>query len=193
MRTIFEQSKANWSNKAHLSARKTLYPLIFDCDASELSYESTTISDGGEKNRILDGSLAIDRTVSVECGLNNPIKYTVQERFRKKRFSRYRDLTITEWNHQSNLPSELYKISALLFLYAYWDDRTGFGEAIVLNTLNLLEMIKNGDVSVRKRLNHKKQSFICVPFDELMTKQGVVFFHYSPFSFDNLALNELPF
>ena len=182
MATIFETEKAEWSNKAHFSAQDTLYPLLFNCRKEDLTFESTTISDGGERNRLLDGSLGIDRIAKIECGLNSTINYTIQERFREKKFSNYRDVTITEWNHSTNMPSELYKIAALLFLYAYWDEKSGFGEAVLLDTFKVLELVRTKQVKIKSQLNRKNQSFICVSFDELKKHNGVVLHHYNPFN-----------
>jgi hypothetical protein len=55
-------------------------------------------------------------------GLRAPLGFTIQERFRRPRYAEFQDLTLTEWNGNSNLPSELYKIRAGMFLYGYYSE-----------------------------------------------------------------------
>lgn len=167
-KTKYQPENAEFSNLAHTCARQLIYPQIFNTD--KLTFESTLVGNS-KRNTIYDGEMGIDRIVYVttkDDKLRAPIKFTIQERFRKIVYTKYRDLTITEWNHNSNLPSELYKISAGLFLYGYFDkDKLSFGETIVINTTNLLYQLALGRVKYSRRNNVKNQTFLTFLFDDL--------------------------
>lgn len=173
-RTIYQPENAAFSNKAHLSARKLLYPRIFCKPEESLAYEDTLLS-MSERGRILDGEMGIDRIVKVTVpSLHAPLVFTVQERFRRPQFAKYKDLTITEWNNASDLPSELYKINAGIFLYGYYDEvGNGFIDAIAINVTALLLMIARGQMSYSSERNRKQQSFLAFKFDALFDA-GVV-------------------
>lgn len=177
MYTKFEQHNQDFSDKAHAAAQSLVYPRIFKCDETKLTFESASVSDGGEK-AILDGQMAVDRLVKVTVdGLRHPIQHTVQERFRRPGYSNYRDITITEWNHSSNQPSELYKIKCGIFTYGYYyENEQRFGDVIAVDVSAFLMAMTTGGIPYAKRTNRKNQDFICVTFDELH-KAGVVLAH----------------
>lgn len=192
MYTPFSQSNQNFTDAAHEAARVLVYPQMFDCEESLLSFDSSSVSDGGEK-AILDGQMAVDRIVSVTVsGLRGPIEHMVQERFRRPEYSRYRDITITEWNHASNQKSELYKLKAGVFLYGYFDKvALSFGEVIAVNTSALLMAISNKTLRYTSETNPRsRQSFICVTFDALH-EAGVVVWHRNPAEQRRLQLQAL--
>jgi hypothetical protein len=166
MKTVFEQDNADFSTRAHMVARELIYPAIFETD--KLSFEDCTVGSTARGN-ILDGEMGVDRIVRVTVkNLPAPIVFTVQERFRKPEFARYRDITVTEWNYASNLPSELYKINAGLFLYGYYDDKKQlFLDAICLHTSCLLYAIVRHQISFGRKRNPKQQSFLTFGFDDL--------------------------
>ena len=168
MRTTFEQNNQDFSDKAHAAAKSLVYPHLFFCDESKLAFESSSVSDGGD-NAVKDGQMAIDRTVKVTVqSLRRPIEHTIQERFRRSGYKTYRDLTITEWNHASNQPSELYKIRAALIVYGYYDEHANnFGEVVAINTEAFLLSMTKGDMAYTKKQNKKGQDFIAVNFDDL--------------------------
>ena len=143
-----------------------------------MSFDTASVADGGEK-AILDGQMAVDRIVHVTVsGLRDTIDHVVQERFRRPQYARYRDITITEWNHASNQKSELYKLKAGIFLYGYYDeDRGTFGEVIAVNTSALLHAITTGRMKLPVEENRRtKQTFVCLKFDALHAA-GVVMWH----------------
>jgi hypothetical protein len=175
--TKFEQHNQDFSDKAHAAAQSLVYPRLFKCDESRLTFESASVSDGGEK-AILDGQMAVDRLVKVTVdGFRHPIQHTVQERFRRPGYRNYRDITITEWNHASNQPSELYKIKCGIFTYGYYyEDEQRFGDVIAVDVSAFLMAMTTGGICYAKRTNRKRQDFICVTFDELH-EAGVVLAH----------------
>ena len=191
MFTPYSVDNQAFSDAAHAAAQSALYPYVLDCDRDSLSFESSSVGDGGDR-AILDGQMAVDRIVSVTVeGLRGPIEHTFQERFRRPGYSSFRDVTITEWNHASNQKSELYKLKAGVFLYGYFDATCqSFGEVIAINTSSLLMAICSGGVQYTKHINQRsRQSFLCIKFDALH-QAGVVVWHKNPEEERLLALHE---
>lgn len=177
MYTKFEQRNQDFSDTAHAAAQSLVYPRLFRCEQSRLKFESASVNDGGEK-AILDGQMAVDRLIKVTVdGFRCPLEYTVQERFRRPGYSKYRDITITEWNNASNQPSELYKIKCGIFTYGYYDEHQRiFGEVIAIDVPAFQLAMTTGAIAFTKRTNRKQQDFICVTFDALFDA-GVVMAH----------------
>ena len=175
MPTIFEQKNADFSERAHKAAQTKIYPHIFD-KFPVLRFESTTMG-MGEYEGVLDGRMGIDR-VLYAGGFNSGLKMlpiTIQERFRDTKYISYKDITITEWNHETDQPSELYKLHANIFVYGYYDPKANdFDDWIVINAPNLLMAIAQNNVRFTRRGNEKRQSFIAITFDELARHRGVV-------------------
>ena len=177
MHTTFDQHNQDFSDKAHAAAQSLVYPALFQCDKSQLKFDSASVADGGEK-AILDGQMAVDRLVDVEIlKMRKPIRFTVQERFRRFSYRDYKDITLTEWNHESNLPSEFYKIKSGIFLYGYFCEISGqFGEVIAVNVTAFLMAMATGSIAYGKNQNKKRQDFLYVSFDALHDA-GVVMAH----------------
>ena len=175
-RTIYQPENAAFSNKAHMMARRLLYPQIFRKSGTMLEFEDTLLS-MSDRGRILDGEMGIDRIVKVTVPtLHAPLIFTVQERFRRPQFAKYRDLTITEWNNASDLPSELYKINAGIFLYGYYDESSnGFLDVIAVNVTDLLLMIARDQIHYSSERNKKQQDFLGFKFDDLKQARVVIF------------------
>ena len=175
-RTLYEQDNADFSNRAHMRARDVLYPRIFNARRERLAFEDTLLAQS-ERTAILDGEMGVDRIVRVTVhNLPAPLVFTVQERFRRPEFAKYQDLTVTEWNHASNLPSELYKINAGLFLYGYFDERTSvFVDAIAIGVTDMLLAIATRRLRYDRRWNKKRQTFLTLRFDD-MERAGIVRF-----------------
>lgn len=178
--TPYSKENAEDSNAAHLAAQSLVYPHLIGVKRELLEFVDCTGE--GAKDRILDGEMAIDRMVKITVnGLKAPITLTVQERFRKMAFSKWRDITVTEWNPASNLPSELYKLTAGLFVYGYFDGASrSFGEVIMVNTSALLLAIaQNGIVYGKAQNPRSRQFFLTFKFNDLI-KAGLVAAHYVP-------------
>lgn len=177
MSTPYSKDNKTFSDMAHMAARNQVYPYLFNVDEEALAYEKQGEFED-DRWQALDGQMAIDRIVRVGVhGLRAPLIFTIQERFREKRWSEYKDITVTEWNHNSNIPSELYKITANLFLYGYYDIGTGkIVDAICINVPHLLMSIVQGTVMYQQRMNPRSnQSFLCFRFDALHDAQTVVY------------------
>jgi hypothetical protein len=175
-RTLYEQDNADFSNRAHMRARDVLYPRIFNVRRERLQFEDTLLAQS-DRAKILDGEMGVDRIVRVTIhNLPAPLMFTVQERFRRPEFAKYQDMTVTEWNHASNLPSELYKINAGLFLYGYFDERTSvFVDAIAIGVTDMLLAIATRRLRYNRRWNKKRQTFLTLRFDD-MERAGIVRF-----------------
>lgn len=173
-RTLYEQTNADFSNKAHMRAMDVIYPCIFNVSREHLEFEDTQLAQS-ERATILDGEMGIDRIVRVRVGgLRAPLVFTVQERFRRPEFAKYQDLTVTEWNHASNLPSELYKINAGLFVYGYFDEhREIFLDAIAISVTDMLFAIATRRLNYTRRGNKKRQTFLILRFGD-MEEAGIV-------------------
>lgn len=142
MNTPHKQEQHDFSSRAHLVARRDLYPKLFGVDAEQIHYAVMDVS-RGEWYTLLDGNLGIDVIVKVHYGLNAPLRFSIQERFRGPDYARYDDITITSWNNMSNRPSELYKMVAQYFVYGVMDDAlnpTRFLRAMVVNVADLVRM-----------------------------------------------------
>lgn len=174
MPTPYSERNQQFSDAAHIAARSMIYPHIFD-GCEEITFETTSLGKS-EKSTILDGEMAIDRIVRAHSSfLKRPVEVTVQERFRRPRFARFRDLTITEWNHKYNLPSELYKLNAGLFVYGYFDIAQNlFADWIAVSTADTIRKIASKQLPYDRRRNPRSdQTFIVIKFDALR-EAGVV-------------------
>ena len=179
MQTAYSDSNQEFSDAAHMAARSLIYPILFNCEPQKIQFKSVSVSDGGA-NAILDGEMGIDRIMRIHVnGLRQPVEHTIQERFRKPVFAQFRDITVTEWNHSSNLPSELYKIKSSLFVYGYFNPVSlSFGEVVAVDTAKLMLMITRGSIAFNVQHNPRsKQDFVCLTFD-VLHDHGLILFHH---------------
>ena len=175
--TPYDKRRAEWSDRAHRAAQELIYPEVFGVPKERLQFESTLLADS-PRGEVLDGELGVDRIVHVSVGgLMKPIQFTVQERFRSPAYAKYQDLTVTEWNHASGLPSELYKITAELFLYGYYDDQARrFTDALLVNVADLKFGITRGTLRYERVFYEaKQQSFLTFKFSGLEQAGAVVY------------------
>lgn len=170
-RTPYEPKKKEDTDKAHLIARNVLYPNWFKCSRDKLVFRDATAEEDKEEK--------IDRWVGYKNGkFARTLWFPVQERFRNPKYSKYRDVTITAWNHISNQPAELYAMRAELFLYGYYDQvNQDFIEAIGFDWSRCKRYLL-ASVHINEEMNKKKQSFVTVSFDELLSS-GVADYLYS--------------
>ena len=159
-----------FSDRAHSIAQLMVYPSLFSVESHQLAFDDVTGIDI-ERNRVLDGEMAIDKIIRVTVNtLHAPLVFTVQERFRRSDKMRWRDITLTEWNNNSNRPSELYKIKAGLFVYGYYDEYKDrlVGETLVVNVPALLIRLASKRIKYETKLNPRSnQTFITIPFSSL--------------------------
>jgi hypothetical protein len=169
MSTPYSSDNQTFSDKGHLCARINCYPEVFK--RSDLEFQSTSLAIG-EKERVLDGEMALDRIVRVTVkGLNFPLEFIFQERFRMMEFETYQDITITEYNMKTAQKSELYKLNAGLFLYGYYDLKNDkLGDWIVINTARLLLKLSKNEILYSVGSNPRSaQTFFCFKFENLFS------------------------
>ena len=179
--TPYSKSNQAFSDAAHMAARRHIYPNLFSCHpVAEIAYVSTGL-DGAAKGRILDGEMGIDRIVRITCqDFAAPLEFTVQERFRRVQYATWNDITVTEWNHRTNLPSELHKINAGIFVYGYFDPEAGnFVNWVAADTMKLIYAVSIGQLRYKRFGNQRSgQTFVSFSFDDL--RQSEVIFKEMP-------------
>jgi hypothetical protein len=169
MPTPYSTQNQLFSDCAHLAAQTWIYPALFNVPPSQLRFTTTSLSIG-EKERILDGEMAIDRIVHVKVQwFQSELEFTVQERFRKPKFAQFEDITITEWNRKTQQKSELFKLNAGIFVYGYFDEQYNtFIDWIAVNTVGLLHRLVKKQPTIQKRFNPRsEQDFLTFKFKHL--------------------------
>ena len=182
MRSQSEIDNASFSNKAHFAARRQIYPKIFNVSESQLAFEKI-VFENSVRDRILDAELGIDCLVRVKVKLfKYPLIFAVQERFRREKYAKYRDITLTEYDLISGLPCEFYNLIAGLFVYGYFNDvQNNFSEVICVSVPSMFFSIISGDLEVQRKVKNndvRPQSFITISFESL-EQTGLVLFRQS--------------
>lgn len=169
MRTGFSEANMAFTKRAHEAAQVQFYPGVFR-DA-ELSFEDTV-------GTVKDLEYAIDCRVAVAVdGLRAPIYFAIQERWRRPEDMRYGDITITEWNHASQQPSELHKLGAQLFVYGFYDEHADqIVVAVAVNVATVLWRLAIRDLGW-KRQRRVDQTFLGFGLRDL-ADAGAVIHHY---------------
>lgn len=166
MRTHYEDTQGEFSHRAHIAARKQIYPRLFG--AEEIEYEDVRLGTG-YRGKVLDGELGVDVIARPGNGLlSGPLSFYIQERFRRPEFSRYGDITITEFNHASGQLSELYKMAAGLMVYGIYDDKIRrFTKGFAVDVTRLFLSLQRGTLRFSRERNKKQQSFVCLKLEAL--------------------------
>ncbi len=167
MRTRYEPEQAEFSQSAHKAARRDLYPALFGTE--DLQFSNVALH-GSAAARVLDMKLGIDVIVypAPPEKLSARLPYYVQERFRRPEYETHNDVTITEFNHASETPSELYKLGADLVLYGLYDlPEDGFTKACAVDALRVKVLLATGGLAYTVERNKKQQSFLGLPLAEL--------------------------
>lgn len=166
LKTKYEVHQAGFSYRAHLAARREVYPKLFGTD--NIEYEDTTLKTG-LRGEILDGEMGIDVIVRPSHPeLRSNLSFYIQERFRRPSYNAYGDVTLTEFNHASGEPSELYKIAADYLVYGYFDEeRTSFSDAVAVDVARLKLALQHHKISKTIQTNKKNQSFMCFTLADL--------------------------
>jgi hypothetical protein len=171
--TPYSSANQEFSNKAHQQARIEIYPLLFDVPADRLAYVELPNAQDRDFNQ------GIDKTIQITVpDLHGSLGFSVQERFRRPSYASFQDMTITEYNLNSGMLGELYKIEADLMLYGYYNPLTsGFIEAIACWVPALKANIARQNTQQQLGHNYRSnQDFLCFKFDELEKLSGVVAF-----------------
>lgn len=179
VRTKFDVEHSEFSEAAHQAAVSQVYPDIFPGAPEDTIVVKSPSHLATDEDEILDLRFKIDRMFEAEFDdFRGNVPISVQERFRHPEYQRYRDLTITEYNKQSDAESELHGILANIFVYGYYDaDEDVIVEAIVVNIPTLFIALANRDIDYRRNTNPKNQDFISFKFKDLHDI-GAVIYHY---------------
>lgn len=179
VRTKFDPEHSEFSERAHQAAVRQVYPAIFEGAPDDSILVKSPSHLESEEDKTLDLRFKIDRIFESEFeDFRGNVPLTVQERFRNPEYQKYRDLTITEYNVQSDAESELHGLRAHLFVYGYYDeDADEILEAIVINIPALFLSLSNREISYRRNTNPKNQDFISFKFEDLH-EIGAVVYHY---------------
>lgn len=167
MSTVFDSRRFDDSHRAHLAAQKQFYPELFY--GWPLEFEDVT-----KTKEDLD--YAIDVQVSVTMpGLRAPLRFAVQERWRFDLGAmRHGDITVTEWNLDTNLPSELHKLGAHLFVYGFYDKEADqIAAAIAASVPHMLRGLLNG--TPYRRRNRGDQSFVALQLEHLKKTHAILY------------------
>ena len=176
--TPYSKSNQAFSDAAHLAARQHIYPNLFvplQSKEGAITYISPAFGNS-KKERVLDGDMGIDRLVRIACNdFSAPLEFTIQERFRRPEYATWNDLTVTEWNHQTNLPSELHKINAGIFVYGYFNPKRGdFVNWVAADTMRLIYAVSIGQLKYKRFENERSgQTFVSFAFDDLRQSEVI--------------------
>lgn len=182
MKTQYSNINQIFTDEAHLAAQEKIYPCLFNTTKRNMKFITTSLSGGG-KDRVLDGDMAIDRIIKVKVDwFRAPLEFTVQERFRRHHYAKFKDLTITEWNEATDLKSELFKLNAGIFLYGYYlQEKMEFVDWIAINTVGLLLRIAARRPRIKRETNKRsQQTFLTFKFDDLH-RAGLVLASHSDY------------
>lgn len=167
MSTVFSQQRMDDSKRAHLAARAQFYPLLFPGRA--LKFEDVT-------KTVQDLEYAIDVQVAIDLPqLRAPLRLSIQERWRLDLAARsYGDVTVTEWNLDTDEPSELHKLGAHLFVYGFYDKEVDvIPAAVAIEVPRMLRAISLGKLSYTRR-RRGDQSFVCFTLCDLEAIGAVI-------------------
>lgn len=175
----FDVEHSAFSEAAHQAAVSQVYPDIFPGAPEETVVVKSPSHLSTAEEQMFDLRFKIDRVFEAEFDdLRGSVPISVQERFRHPEYQRYRDLTITEYNNDSDAESELHEILANIFVYGYYDaDEDVIVEAIIVNLPTLFLALANRDIEYSRNTNPKNQDFIAFSFDDIHDI-GAVMYHY---------------
>jgi len=165
--TTFSQRRMDDSKLAHLAAQQQFYPQLFP--GRPLKFEDVT-------KTVQDLEYAIDVQVSVDLPqLRAPLKFAIQERWRTDLAARaYGDVTVTEWNLDSDRPSELHKLGAHLFVYGFYDKQADrIVAAVAVDVPRMLRALALGKLNYTEQ-RRGDQSFVAFQLRSLENVGAVI-------------------
>lgn len=169
--TAFSGENFSFTQKAHLAAQKQFYPGLWP--GAAVSFIDTTKAEA-------DLVYAVDCIAEVslpDVEARGPVKFYIQERWRRQSFSTWRDLTITEWNLQTNQPSELHKLGAQVFVYGIYDQKEDrIVSALAVDIVRMQLANVRGELKyIRKKRGGGDQTFIGIEWDHLDDIDAVLY------------------
>jgi hypothetical protein len=168
--SLFSPSRFQDSQRAHIAAQTQFYPRLFY--GLPLTFDDVT-----KTAEDLDYAIDVQVSVTVD-GLRAPLRFAIQERWRTDLTAmRYDDLTITEWNLDTDLPSELHKLGAHLFVYGFYDKAADrIIGATAASVPRILLGLLSGQLPYDRRLRRfEDQSFITLQLDHLRKVNALLY------------------
>jgi hypothetical protein len=168
--TAFSGENFSFTQRAHLAAQKQFYPGLWP--GADVTFIDTTKAEA-------DLVYAVDCIAEVslpDAEARGPVKFYIQERWRRPDFKTYRDLTITEWNLRTNQPSELHKLGAQLFVYGIYDQPMDeIVSALAIDIVRMQIANVRGELKyTRQKRRGGEQSFIGIEWDHLADIDAVL-------------------
>lgn len=171
MKTAFSHERMAFTKRAHLAAQRQFYAPMF-------GHRPTRFEDTVGTKRDLEYAIDCQLAVTVD-GLKAPLRISVQERWREPSFMRFGDVTVTEWNKPSGLPSELHKFGAQLFVYGFYDDGADrIVAGVALAAPMFLCKLAIGEL-LYERQSRIDQTFLSFRLTAMQQSGAVVFQHRS--------------
>jgi hypothetical protein len=167
MNTTFSQARMDFTKAAHLAAQSQFYAPMFP--GAHVEFEDTV-------GTAHDLAYAIDCQLAVTVpAFRAPLRISVQERWRSPSEMRWGDVTITEWNLASDMPSELHKLAAQLFIYGFYDAaRDLIIAAVAIDVADVQLGLTNGELRWQ-RMKRVDQTFIGIDNRDLEALGAVVY------------------
>ena len=160
--TAFSQDHWEETKAAHLAAREQFYPGLWP-NAERIQFVDTT-----EAVAYLKYGIDCIEAVTAK-GFRAPLKFFIQERWRTPSARKYKDATVTEWNTVTDLPSELHKIAAQIFVYGYYDPfKNRILGALAINVPQMIRELGEGRLPyTHENRPTKDQPFIGIKWNDL--------------------------
>jgi len=172
----FEEQKA-FSDRAHLVAAKTFYPLIYpNCN---IKFEEIMPD---EHRKILDEHCGVDRIAAITepkiiKGHVYPIRVSIQERFSDIKFKIHRAITVTEWKTNSNTPAELYTGHFQIFVHGFYDDAQKIiHDLVAVSWPTLFQQLVAKTINFKYQHNdYSHRSYLVISHDELRRIGAIIY------------------
>lgn len=168
VRTVFSPGRMEDSEHGQFAAQEQFYPLLFG--GRPLAFEDTA-------GTVRDMQYACDCIVAVTLPqLRAPLRFSVQYRWRTDLEAMgWGDATVTEWNLDSDQPSELHKLFAHLFVYGFYDKAADrIIAAVAIDVPRMLRAIALGKLGYTSR-RRGDQSFLAFLIRDLENIGAVIY------------------
>lgn len=174
MFTPYSPVLKEFSYRSHAIAKEEFYPKFFKTNDIIWEYPG---GQEDELSKLYDSGMNVDVIANVlNPDYRERLKFLIQERFVGRNYLKYGDITITEWNLKTNMPSELHKMTAGYFVYGITDGETVYDRDkhqvkilrlpttflgfYIINVADLyLNIIQNNIYSVQRQNPRTKQLF----------------------------------
>jgi len=152
MPTPFDRENMDFSLAARTYAKEHVYPDAFG--------EGTVVD---TSDTLVDYEQGCDLIWLSDDGTTT----SIQERFRRPKYAKYREVTATMLNEATGRKGDFFKLHADYYCYGYFDRDNGFEELVIVD----VDKLKTGAIEPDEQyFPRKQQRFFCWPFDELLER-----------------------